>query len=207
MDKDYWRRYYRDNATKEPSDFAWFINNEYGVRDKTIIELGCGDGRDALFFCKMGARVLAVDQVDAGIKNRIDNGIDGLTFIESDFTSLPEQEGEFDIVYSRFTLHSVSKEQQDRTLKWGASALKSDGIFCLEFRGKLNNLYKKGCPVYGEDDAFIYDNHYRRFIDREEVAIRLSNLGLRNIVSVESQGFARTATEDSFFVRNISKKL
>ena len=39
------------------------------VANKTVIDLGCGSGKAALFFAKRGARVIAIDQSDVAIEN------------------------------------------------------------------------------------------------------------------------------------------
>ncbi len=39
-----------------------------------------------------------------------------------------------DVVYSRFTLHSVDAQGEKRTLKWVYDNLKTGGFFCIEVR-------------------------------------------------------------------------
>ncbi len=50
MDKKYWNEYYKkDNAPKQPSYFA--MNIVYMLKpNKKMLELGCGNGRDSVFF-------------------------------------------------------------------------------------------------------------------------------------------------------------
>lgn len=67
-DREYWNSYYRSIADKKvtPSDFA--INVEKRIPRKShIMELGCGNGRDSLYFLSQGHDVIAVDGSDAVI--------------------------------------------------------------------------------------------------------------------------------------------
>jgi cyclopropane fatty-acyl-phospholipid synthase-like methyltransferase len=59
----YWENYYKSALiTDNPSPFAkWVLRNQLR-ENMDLIELGCGNGRDSLFFAKNGVRVLAVDQ-------------------------------------------------------------------------------------------------------------------------------------------------
>lgn len=209
MDKTYWESYYSNqNAANEPSKFAGFVAKRFlSPSDCRLIELGCGNGRDASFFGSIGANVLAIDQASSEIAQlRNSNRLENVKFQNADFTSLEPVVGEFDIVYSRFTLHSIRSEEQDRVLAWSAGALKPGGHLCIEVRGYKNGLYKKGEPVSDEPDAYIYDKHYRRFIDRGFLDKAINYVGLTTVLSVEDRGFAPTSDTNDFFIRHVSKK-
>lgn len=50
-DREYWNQFYLMSAGKltEPSNFAYFALN-YLKPEKSLMELGCGNGRDSVFF-------------------------------------------------------------------------------------------------------------------------------------------------------------
>ena len=51
-DKEYWTNYYADNSKPtDASTFAEFIL-PYLDENKDLIELGCGNARDSIFFSK-----------------------------------------------------------------------------------------------------------------------------------------------------------
>ena len=67
MDKNYWDNYYQsfgdDKNIIKPSSFAQFILDKYITKKKlNIIELGSGNGRDAIFFAHHNHNVIAIDQ-------------------------------------------------------------------------------------------------------------------------------------------------
>ena len=209
MDKEYWKEFYKNKkGDQNPSLFAQFVLKNYCKDEKyDLIELGCGNGRDSLFLSKNGIKVLAIDQVKEEITNLSDQfgNNESLQFKCSDFTNLGN-ERTFDIAYSRFTLHSINLIEQKRVLSWVYKQLNITGLFCIEVRGKKNELFKKGKKVANEGNAYIYEDHYRRFIDLDIFCTELNNLGFTIEYAQESKGFAPYNNSDEAFIRVIAKK-
>lgn len=85
-DSNYWNQYYQNHRTDSPSLFAQSLELE---PEKKILELGCGNGRDSIFFDKLGLEVTAIDasQTAIDILNRENSRIN---FICGDFVELPD---------------------------------------------------------------------------------------------------------------------
>lgn len=135
-DRKYWNTYYKKGlAPKGPSCFAKVIGR-YLEKDKQILELGCGNGRDSLFFSKLGLRVTSIDASDVVIdklqKYIRDANIKNIWFLCDDFvnSSLMKTQ-QYDYIYSRFTLHSINAKQQGELFHNVKNALKKGGIFLL----------------------------------------------------------------------------
>jgi tellurite methyltransferase len=209
MDKDYWEAFYAmQNKELKPSLFAKYVVEKIAKEQNNLIELGCGNGRDAILFANNQLNVLAVDQCKSEIEflSHTYRKFENIKFKQKDFTSLPNDK-KFHIVYSRFTLHSISSEQEKQVLKWAYKNLESEGFFCIEARGQKNEIYGKGEPVEGEKDAFILDNHYRRFINLEVLCTELKNIGFIIKQADENKGFAPYNGEDETYIRVIACKL
>ena len=204
---EYWDSFYKKFGEESQSLFAEFCL-EFFLNEKTsILELGCGNGRDSLFFIKNSFKVTGIDQSRSAIE-AINNRTQSFTdskFIQGDFTNL-DYIGTFDAVYSRFTLHSVSKVEQNRVLKNSWNHLVKNGIFCIEVRGKLNELFEKGIRVNGDDDAYLYEGHYRRFLDFEFLKNYLIALGFIIEFSAEEKDFAPFEDKNETFIRVIARK-
>lgn len=208
MDLQYWEDYYKKQSSNRlPSNFANFVCENYLDSRTNFLELGCGNGRDSIFFANKGLTVEGVDQVKIQIQalNNQFELINNLTFTADDFTSL-KREKKYDIIYSRFTLHSIPIEKQHKVLKWSFSQLSTNGVLCIEVRGKKNEIYQKGASVQGEKDAFIYDDHYRRFLDFEDLKVELKDVGFEIVYSDEAKGFAPFNGLDETFIRVIAHK-
>ncbi|WP_370523450.1 hypothetical protein [Helicobacter winghamensis] len=82
--------------------------------------------------------------------------------------------------------------------------MNSDGIFAIEVRGYKNSLYRMGIPVIDEKDAFIFENHYRRFLNFDALLRELKDFKI--IYAREDVGFAPFADKDDYFIRVIAQK-
>lgn len=201
-DKKYWKSYYNTHlkADKE-SLFASFCKQNYFKEKQSLIELGCGNGRDSLYFAKHHLKVLGIDQCENIISFLNQNSINEARFKADDFTSLKKLP--CDIVYSRFTLHSITYEQQNRVIEWAKNSLNEKGLFCIETRGFLNSLYKKGEEA--GPYSYIYENHFRRFQSLESLLNDLQDFHI--LYAAEEQNFAPTQTENDFFIRIVAEKI
>lgn len=208
MDKNYWKNIYSKQSEGElPSLFARYITENLNIEGKSIIELGCGNGRDAIFFANANAHVTAVDQCD-NIIELLDlrfQKVDNLKFICTDFTCL-DNNTKYDIVYSRFTLHSISKAQEENVVNWAYRNLNPNGKLCIEVRGQKNEIYKVGLPVEGEPDAFILNDHYRRFLHFESFCKELEEIGFKLVFAKEEKGFAPYNGTNETYIRVIATK-
>jgi tellurite methyltransferase len=208
MDKNYWESYYtKQNRELIPSLFAQYVKKNY-INDKTsLVELGCGNGRDAIFFAESKIQVLAIDQVQSEIEflqHRFEK-LYNIKFLQADFTAL-NNDLKFDIVYSRFTLHSISSVEEKRVLQWAYNNLLKNGVFCIEVRGQKNEIYKLGEPVVNDPDAYIYDGHYRRFLNFDVLCNNLITIGFSLDLAKEEKGFAPYNNDDETYIRVIAKK-
>lgn len=213
MDKNYWKTIYsKQSKDEQPSLFAQYVNKAIGIEGKRIIELGCGNGRDAIYFANSeAAKVDAIDQCDNIIEllqiryQQINN----LSFQCCDFTNMKDKANneKYDLVYSRFTLHSISKEEEKQVLCWAFHNLIPNGTLCIEVRGQKNEIFRVGKPVEGEPDAFILNNHYRRFIHFETICKELESIGFYLAYAKEKKGFAPYNGEDETYIRIIAIRL
>lgn len=208
MDNNYWENFYsKQNAELKPSLFAIYVNEMIKDNNKNIIELGCGNGRDSIFFANNNHNVLAIDQCKSEIlflQNQY-RQVENLVFRCDDFTSL-NLDDRYDIVYSRFTLHSITKEEERRVLKWAYDSLNNDGLFCIEVRGHKNEIFRLGEAVDNEEYAYIYDNHYRRFLNFDDLCSDLKILGFSINFAAEEKDFAPYNGENETYIRVIAKK-
>ena len=133
MNKEYWNEFYRNSSRQknnlECSGFAEFCNKQYLKKSKFIIELGCGDGKDAFYFAQNGHSILAVDQSVNSIKPMPHANLE---YLDADFTNLNKQK--VDVFYSRFSMHAITQEDEKKLLPRTYKSLNKGGLFCIEAR-------------------------------------------------------------------------
>ena len=209
---EYWNQFYAGEhpEIEQPSSFARSCLGRLPQRG-TILEIGCGNGRDALFFAANGLRVLACDPSSVAIdrlsdRAARDNGLPVMPrFFTSSISTLPARLDEpVDAVYLRFVLHAVPRDEASRAIRWARDHLAADGVVLAEARSVLGDLYGVGTPL--GDDAFEQDGHYRRFIRSEELVAELRDSGFVIDDLVESDGLAALGADDPVVIRVVARR-
>lgn len=143
--------------------------------------MGCGNGRDSYFFGDNGIKVVGIDFASQPAKNNL---VKFQTISLKDFIKSPCK---YNIVYSRFFLHSISTKEIVSTIKW------TKEYFMAEFRDKT-------------DKPKIYTNHKRNLIDGEVVKKLLLENNFEIIYYTKSKGLAKYRNEDPVIVRVIARR-
>ena len=197
--------YYKKTDISEPSLFAQEIGDML-IPAKNILELGCGNGRDSLYFLRLGLNVTAIDSSDgviAQLKEKYEEN--NIYFICDDFVSSSAIfSGEYDYVYSRFTLHAINEIQETEVLHNVYKVLKTNGLFFIEVRSVNDELYGKGEKV-GEN-SYIFNGHFRRFIKMEDLVNKMKAIGFEIVNAVEARGFAPYQESNPPIIRIIAKR-
>ena len=209
--KGYWNKFYKDLTLSVPSQFCAMVAVEI-PDNATIIEFGCGNGRDSLYFASQGYKVSAMDLSEEAIaacsKSASNQKFSHSKFQvgsldkEEDITSIFETArnlagDEEEIVgYSRFVMHSINDEQEFAFMRHlGNSMLSGEKIY-FEFRSFEDAKLQK-----------TYDNHYRRFVKTEKFIEAMISLEFNLDYQITGQGMAKYKTEDPFVSRLIFTKI
>uniref|UniRef100_A0A7S0VX72 Methyltransferase domain-containing protein n=1 Tax=Hemiselmis tepida TaxID=464990 RepID=A0A7S0VX72_9CRYP len=227
-DVEYWNgvyqsgQYVRGKIPTNPTSFARFAlpyfqachSQAASPGTPVVVEWGCGNGRDSLFFAYSGLNVVATDiSSTAAAKLRAENH-DGLLAVEADFASdsfnplLSQTSFSSPIiasVYSRFSIHSVSEAGATSAFKWAWKNLAPQGTLAIETRSVKDKLFGVGTPVEGERNAWVED-HYRRFTVASDLRDQLTKIGFDVVFFEENSGFAAFGQEDPICIRAVVAK-
>lgn len=205
MNQSYWENYYKkQTAPLFPSTFAKFVSQNL-IEGNILMELGCGNGRDSVFFSQNKINVIAIDQSKEQIE-KLKAQYNNIVFKCNDFVN----DGEIyvpnynDYIYSRFTLHSINEKEQMIVLKNVYKSLKKGGLFLIEVRSTNDEIFGKGQQV--EKNAYIYEEHYRRFIDFNEFKKIIKEFGFEIEYAIEDKNLAVYKESNPTLIRMIAKK-
>ena len=82
-----------------------------------------------------------------------------------------------DVFYSRFTIHSITEEDQALLLPKVYNCLDTGGLFCIEVRTTKDPKFGVGQHV--SDTTYFNDGHTRRFISSQEFLKEVLSLGFK----------------------------
>jgi len=197
---NHWDEYYKkDNIPTFPSPFAEYVANQLSNK-QNILEIGCGNGRDAKFFSSQGHHVTGLDISCEAIelcKKLYSNK--SLEFFFGTIADIARMNKiKYDLIYSRFVIHAMSLHEELKTLKMSYELLNIDGQFFTECRSIKDPLSRKGDKLSQTERV---DGHYRRFIILKEFEQRLVQVGFKIIKTIESNGLAKFEKEDPIIIR------
>ncbi len=205
-DSDYWNQYYEGgNAADDPSLFAGFALTQMEC-GKNLLELGCGNGRDSLFFFKNGLNVIGIDasvSIICELQKKY-HDID-ICFVCDDFVCSPTIfVGQYDYVYSRFSLHAINEQQEEEVIENVYNGLKQYGKFFIEVRSVHDEIYGLGRQV--GKNSYIYQGHFRRFVEMKELIDKLKQYHFTVTYAKEQIDFAPYGDSNPPIIRIIAEK-
>ena len=214
MDKKYWENYYRQHGKDDEiishSSFANFcLINFFQDKKNNIVEIGSGNGRDAIYFAHNQHKVIAIDQsidaLDVGRLNISSDVNKNIISISDDFTKmnfifdLP-----INVFYSRFTLHAISKEDEEVLLPKIYESLEINGLFCIEARTTNDPLFGVGEDC--GDNTFLTD-HRRRFIESNIFLKKVLSFGFRLLFFTEENNLSIYGNDNPVLMRIVLQKI
>ena len=208
--KVHWADFYARTEFTTGSSFFEFVN----ARDDmpaTVIDIGCGDGRDSCAFGRAGRTVLGVDQSPVGVRRAFEhaerNGVaDRVDFRECDVADVAALGGLIDGVvdahegpvmfYLRFFLHAVPEDVQERLLDAIRKHARPGDLFAAEFRTDQDATRTK-----------VHGKHYRRFQNAEEFRRSLTDrLEFEVLHEKEGTGLSPYGDEDPVLYRVVARR-
>lgn len=192
----YWSEYYKTHkkAHVSPSLFAEFVASHFGESIESVLEVGCGDGRDAYYFGEQYT-VTAFD-----IANRPAD-TSSVTFHQQ---SMDKISGTHDLLYSRFSLHSVTEEMEDCVLRYALEHCKHIAIEARSTKDQLGESRNE--KNEGKAATSYATAHYRRFIDFEALRRKMETMGFEITFAEESDTFAPYKDDKPYCVRIVASK-
>ena len=136
-----------------------------------ILELGCGQGRDCLFFAKEGFDVFGFDISQDAIsfveECRIAENLGNLKVVVHDVTKPLDFNSEFDLIYSNLALQFFDLNQLGAIFDNINKIMQKNSLFLFSTKKPGDKYHNFGTKI--DDDTFEYNRIKRYFFDQDSL--------------------------------------
>ena len=173
----YWNNYYKEKKVVLPnSDFSTFCLKQINSNE-SLIDIGCGDGRDSLFFSKSGIFTTGVDFSNDAIEINKHLEHEFLKFLVLNLKDIHKFNKSYDNAYCRFLFHAVSEEIEEKVLNWIKTNIKKKTFIETRIEDSFSSTIKQ--------------THYRRYFHKEKFIKKIVDMGFNILYSKTSKNFSR----------------
>ena len=171
---------------------------------RPLVDVGCGTGRDSLWFASRGRHVVGMDY-NLGVLRRATRRSERRE-LDTEFhlvnlydtravlawgARLAHREEPCD-VYARFTMHALREEGQANLVRLASMALRREGKLFLEFRTPEDS-----------DLPHVF-THKRHYLSPDDARSLITAAGGRVVDQMVGQGLARYESEDPHVCRMVA---
>ncbi len=204
-ERSYWEEFYAGPSCavvpQEPSAFARWVADR-ATPGATIVDVGTGTARDALWFAADGRTVHGLDYARSAVdraRGLVTESPRPATFdlldlydadaVATSATALRDEPGVHD-VYGRFLVHALEDTGRHNLWRFAGTVLADGGLLFLEFRT-------------GKDatEPHLFGEHFRVFLPPDEVVDELERSGATVVWREEGHGLATFGAEDPHVCR------
>ncbi len=207
----YWADFYSRTEYTSGSSFFEFLAGRPDT-PRRVLDIGCGDGRDACAFGQSGRQVLGLDRSHVGVAHAAEHAA-ALKLSESvrfevcdvsDRNHLREvlaghrdwAGSDATLYYLRFFLHSIPASVQEGLLAGIAEVARPGDVIAAEFR-----------TVADEAQTKVHTRHYRRFQSGTALADQLETRhGFTVLHQEEGTGLSPYRGEDPVLCRIVARR-
>ncbi len=195
MDQHSFRKsFWRDSDDFEPNPFSKKslpLLKRKGCQ--TLLDVGCGNGRDSVYFAQNGLQVTALDFSESGIQRLQEKAEErGLPLIRpvcSDLRRLDFDPESFDAVYAHLSLHYFNDAQTTQLFADLFRILKKDGLLLVKCKSVDDPLYGQGQEL--EKDMYEQEGYVRHFFSEGYLRQKLDKFDTLSIESSSDQYHGR----------------
>lgn len=158
------------------ANLAKVLIDKYSIQ--RILELGCGQGRDSIFFADCGYDVTALDISENAIKSvekiKNEHNLSNLKLIVHDVKkSFGFLNNTFDLIYSNLALQFFELTQLDKIFSNIYDIMNDDSLFLFSTKKSGDKYFNFGNKI--TDNAFEYKGVTRFFFDKPKIENTLKN--------------------------------
>jgi len=180
---DYWKNKWLSLPQEPANNFA--IRSYSLIKNKNLkalLDVGCGDGRDSLYFFKKGLKITAIDFSASGIE-KLKSQSPHINCILGDIRKIKLQENSFNVIYAHLSLHYFDDKTTSKIFDNLYRALKKRGLIFVKCKSIDDALFGKGQKIA---ENMYKKGHTRHFFSKEYMSEKLKSFKIIRIRKTSS---------------------
>lgn len=182
-ESNYWKNKWSDRPLEPANNFA---RRAYVLvkskKLKSLLDLGCGDGRDSIYFSNKGLLVTSVDFSESGIA-KLKTQSQKIKCIAEDIRDIDFPDNSFDVIYAHLSLHYFDDESTSKIFDNLFRILKKGGFIFIKCKSVDDALFGKGEKV-GEN--MYKKGHIRHSFTKDYMTKKLKSFKIIRVRKTSS---------------------
>ncbi|MFA6552473.1 MAG: class I SAM-dependent methyltransferase [Candidatus Paceibacterota bacterium] len=180
---DYWKNKWLSRPLEPANNFAVrsykLIKNK---KSKTLLDVGCGNGRDSVYFFNKGLKIIAVDFSASGIK-KIKSQNPKIKCVLADIKKMKLKANSFDVIYAHLSLHYFDDKTTNKIFNNLHHTLKKNGLIFIKCKSVADALFGKGQKI---EENMYKKGHTRHFFSKDYMSEKLKSFKIIKISKTSS---------------------
>jgi SAM-dependent methyltransferase len=207
FNNNYWNIFYNkhNNFTDEPSTFCNFVLDylKHYPKHNTLIDLGCGNGRDLIHFKNNNYNVTGIDlseKICDHLQNTFNINIINDSFVNYKYNN-------YDIYYSRFSLHAVKYNEVLEFIKNISEVMTEDSLLFIETRSIFGTEWENNDYYEADFVSGIGEMHKRTLFKMNYLIDLFNKYDLYCQYEFEGNNLSIYNDENPWLIRMVIKKV
>lgn len=195
----------RRQVPSRPTPFARWVAATY-PSTRTLVDVGMGTARDALWFERRGRPVLGIDYCMGAVQRLRQASRNKQLSADFKIVNLYDTRGTLALgarlsrteepvdIYARFMIHALADHGRANLLRLTSMGLRRGGLFFAEFR-----------TVADMGQPHVFTHQHRRFLHPDQVVAEIEAAGGRIVHREEGHGLAKFRGEDPHVCRIVAR--
>ena len=204
LNNDYYKAYEKRYKQVYENDCLWSSNNPSPIvietilnngitTDKKILDLGCGEGRDAIFLLNKKYNVMAIDYSNTVIEKcrELSNYKYNNKFKKLDIFN-DKLDDKYDFIYSIAVIHMfVTEEHRNKFYRFIYEHLNQNGIALIVSMGDGERMYESDINKAFEDTKRVVINNNKEL-----------NIATTSLKIVDWKNFEHELLTNNLYIKN-----
>jgi len=152
-------------------------------RQRSVLDVGCGNGRDSLYFARKGLKVTSVDFSKKGLKlfeRKIKKeNLKNIKLMRKEISKMKFKDNSFDVIYAHLSLHYFDDQTTTKIFNRLYKILKNKGLIFIKCKSTDDPFYGQGKKI--DEDIFVRKNQIRHFFNKDYMREKLQKFKVLKI--------------------------